>query len=154
MNKLDNSTQATISSKGKAPPVAEIRENNLVRDIVSNPKMPAYKHYMNHWPTNNPETARTEVAQVLAKPRVKMKLAKYNGLAENTLIKTINDFGNSDSVAKRSLAVNVAKYVHDKIHGTATNRLEADITTDGQQITPVAIDVVQQFGLFLKDQTR
>lgn len=43
---------------------------------------------------------------------------------ESTLVNTVEQFKNSEKMPERTLAVDVAKYVHDKVHGKATQKTE------------------------------
>jgi serine/threonine protein kinase len=89
------------------------------------------------------ENALNEV-RILAsikKPNVISYLAEKNDLVEEVLINTLTDWGRESNTRKREIAVDVGKYIHDKIHGKATQQIETtnksvtisiDLTGDGE----------------------
>jgi hypothetical protein len=65
-----------------------------------------------------------QASATLRKPAVISYLANYNDLVENTLINTVNDWGREDNTRKREIAVNTAQFLHDKIHGKSTQKIQ------------------------------
>ena len=108
------------------------KEQAFVRHIVENPKSSATQAALTSYNANY-QTARQIASENLTKPHIISELSKYNNLVENTLINTVNDFQQSEKIAERSLAVDTAKYIHDKIHGKATQRTE--VRTEGVTLT-------------------
>jgi hypothetical protein len=104
----------------------------FVKHIVENPKDSAVKAALSAYGKPDKElaynTANAIAVENLQKPAIITELSKYNNLVENTLINTINDFKDSDKVNERSLATDTAKYVHDKIHGKATQKIDVQST--------------------------
>ena len=45
-------------------------------------------------------------------------------LVESTLINTVKDWGDHDKPRQREIAQNAAMYIHDKVEGKATQRIE------------------------------
>lgn len=82
--------------------------------------------------------AKSMASELLADPVVKSELAKYNNLVESTLVNTINEWGGSDRPREREIAQNAAMYVHDKVHGRATQRVEQQST-----VVMIGIDMTQ-----------
>ena len=50
---------------------------------------------------------------------VQSALIAHSQLAEQTIVKSIIDYSDSDKQWQRTLAVETSKWVHDKIHGKA-----------------------------------
>jgi len=76
------------------------------------------------------KTAHEEASRTASLPQVKLELAKYSGLAENTMIEVMEmskeyaKSGDRDGAAYASVAVSAAKDVLDRVHGKATQRVE------------------------------
>jgi hypothetical protein len=70
-------------------------------------------------------TARTIGYLNMHNDKILTHLNEFNTLVENTITNTISDFANSTDVKERSLAVETAKWTHDKIHGKAVQRSES-----------------------------
>ena len=117
-----------MKKPAKAKPLT-YKQKIFVKHIIDNPKESATKAALKAY-NISPEgsTARTIAAQNLAKPSIVSALANHNQTIENTLINTVNDYSNSDKLGERSLAVDTAKYIHDKIHGRATQKIEQHTT--------------------------
>ena len=100
----------------------------FVKELVDDPKMSgtqaALKTYGRGDKELSPVTAASIAYENLRKPQIVSKLGNYNQLVESALIGTLEDYKESDKVSERSLSVDIAKYVHDKIHGKATQRME------------------------------
>jgi phage terminase small subunit len=75
--------------------------------------------------TKDYQTAATISNENLKKPEIISALQLHNELIESTLIGTVKQYGRSKKLGERSLAVDTAKYIHDKIHGKATQRTES-----------------------------
>lgn len=54
----------------------------------------------------------------------KLALLEYKNLAEQTLVDAMSDWGRSDKPREREIAIDAAKFVHDKIEGKATQKVE------------------------------
>jgi hypothetical protein len=104
------------------------KQEAFVKHLVENPKASATQAVLSTYNIDNPKTASVVAAQNLVKPSIVTELAKYNNLVENTLINTVNEYSQSDKQWERSLAVDTSKYIHDKIHGKATQRIEQQTT--------------------------
>lgn len=105
------------------------KQQAFVKHLIEHPKQSATKAVLATYDVNNALTAKSIATENLSKPAIVSELAKYNNLIENTLINTINDYSNSSKLGERTLAVETSKYIHDKIHGKATQRTE--VTTQG-----------------------
>jgi phage terminase small subunit len=100
------------------------KQQAFVTELVNNPKDSATQVALRVYNASSPNSAKSIATENLSKPAIITELAKYNNLVENTLINTINDYSNSDKLGQRTLAVETSKYIHDKIHGKATQRIE------------------------------
>lgn len=108
------------------------KQQAMVQAYVNDPKTTKTQAYLKAYNVREGTTKDSieqQASQTFSKPQVKTELMKYNGMVEGVLINTIKDFGESDKVNERTLAVDTGKYVHDKIHGKATQFIETHNTT-------------------------
>lgn len=117
------------------------KQRIFVKHIIDNPKSSATEAAVVAYDNPTKETAASIAYENLRKPQIVTELAKYNGLMESTLVNTVNDYKESDKLGERTLAVDVAKYIHDKVHGKATQRTE--VRTEGVTLT---IDLTSALG--------
>jgi hypothetical protein len=74
-------------------------------------------------------TAAAVASENLTKPNIIMSLGNYNELIESTLANTVKQWGDSDRPREREIAIDVAKFSHDKIHGRASQAIQLTSTT-------------------------
>lgn len=110
------------------------KQSAFVKHLIEHPKDSGTEAVMQTYDVKSRQTAESIAYENLRKPQIVTELAKYNNLVENTLINTINDYSTSDKLGQRTLAVDTAKYIHDKIHGKATQKIE-------QQSTKLVINI-------------
>jgi hypothetical protein len=101
----------------------------FVKHLVENPKQSATAAAAATYNLKNRKVAGVVANENLKKPSIVSELAKYTNLVENTLVTTVSDWGRSDNSRQREIAQNAAMYVHDKIHGKATQKTEVLSTT-------------------------
>lgn len=97
--------------------------------LMSDPKKTQAQAYMEAYdvkPDASKYSIQVEASRTLKKPSVISYLANYNELIENTLLSTVNDWGNSDNTRQREIAVNTAEFIHDKIHGKAKQQIQTE----------------------------
>lgn len=95
------------------------KQRAYVKLRVENPKMTKTKAVMQVYDTDKATNAGALANRLDKNPAVQSALLAHSALAEQTIIKSIIDYGDSDRQWERTLAVETAKYVHDKIHGKA-----------------------------------
>lgn len=78
------------------------------------------------------ETVTRTASQIyyenLKKPEIASKLHDVSDEMEDTLITTVRRYKKSEDVREVTLANDNAKWIHDKIHGKATQRVESQST--------------------------
>lgn len=100
----------------------------FVKELIDNPKQSATQAVLKTY--GRPDkpikynTARALASENLAKPAIRTKLAQYNDMVESTLLQTVQDWGQHDKPRQREIAQNAAMYIHDKVHGKATQKVE------------------------------
>jgi phage terminase small subunit len=104
------------------------KQQAFVKHIVNNPKDSATEAAAQTYNVSDRNTAKSIATENLAKPAIKTELMKYNDTIENMLFNTIRDYQDSSKVQERALAVDTGKWIHDKIHGKATQRVEQHTT--------------------------
>ncbi len=98
------------------------KQEAFVKEIVSKPKQSATQAVMNTYNVANAKTASVIATENLAKPSIISRLGDANNMIEQVLMDTVGEYGNSDKIQERSLAVDTSKWIHDKIHGKATQK--------------------------------
>ena len=116
----DNSIISPTKIKNNRPLTR--KQQAFVRYLIENPKASATQAVINTYDKTTYATAGQIASENLRKPQVVSELAKYNNLVENTLLNTVNDWGNSNKVAERALATDTAKYIHDKLKKIYKNK--------------------------------
>lgn len=99
------------------------KEQAFVKEIIKNPKAKPEEIVKEAgYAVKNDTNAKNIYYQNMERPAVISALGAYSELAENTIVKSIVDFGNSDRQWQRVLAVETSKWVHDKVHGKAVQQ--------------------------------
>jgi hypothetical protein len=62
-------------------------------------------------------------------PEIASKLKNVADEMEDTLITTVRRYKNSDDIREVTLASDNARWIHDKVHGKATQRVETHSTS-------------------------
>lgn len=112
----------------KALPKLTRKQAVFVRELIDNPKQSNTKAAMVAYNTNQ-KIARTIAAENMAKPSIRSHLENAVELVEDTLITTVRDWGRSDNTRRREISQNAAMWIHDKVHGKATQRIESQSTS-------------------------
>lgn len=105
------------------------KQKAFVKHIIDNPKASATEAAAQTYNLISRDTARSVAAENLAKPSIVSALAAHNELIENTLLNTVNDYKEDTRLGFRTLAVDTAKYVHDKINGKAVQQIQTTNTS-------------------------
>ena len=95
------------------------KQRAYVKLRVENPKMTKTKAVMQTYDVTKATNAGAIANKLDKNPAVQNALMAHNHLAEQTIVQAIMDYGNSERQWERTLAVETAKYVHDKLHGKA-----------------------------------
>lgn len=113
----------------------------FVEELLTNKRATKTTAYKAAYNTSNmkPNTIHREAYATARLPQVMSRLADYSDLTEQTMINTLTDWGRENNSRKREIALNQAQFMHDKIHGKATQRVEQST----QQVT-ISIDLTGQ----------
>lgn len=116
------------------------KQKAFIKELVDNPKQSASQAALKAYSTPDKqitvESARNIAHNNLKNPRIISKLQDFNELVESALINTVRDWGEDDTPRKREIALDSAKYIHDKVHGKATQRIEQK-----SEVVRIAIDM-------------
>lgn len=108
------------------------KEKAFIQQVVKNPGATNAQIIVNAgYEPKTQETAKVMYQQMIKKEKIQSALSAYTDLAEQTIIKSIKDYGDSDRQWQRTLAVETSKWVHDKVHGKAAQmnvNVNADFT--------------------------
>lgn len=141
MPKKANKKPVSKTRKDSTKPLKGVRrltdkQRAYVRLRVENPKMTKTKAVLETYNTSVPTQAGS-IAHALDKnPAVQNALLAHSKLAEQTIVKAIMDYGESERQWERTLAVETSKWVHDKLHGKAIQQninLNQNFTKDAQE---------------------
>lgn len=120
----------------KKPRPLTYKQKAFIKHIIDNPKSSATEAAKSVYAVKSAHTAEQIAYENLRKPEIVSKLSYHNQLIEDTLINTVNDWKTEENSRKREIAVDTAKYIHDKIHGRA--KQQVDVNTTG---TTLIIDL-------------
>ena len=131
---------------GKAKPAKDRpltpKQKAFVQELIQNPKQSATQAVLKTYgKPNKPisyNTARSVASENLTKPAIQSKLIQYSDMVEQAIMQTIQDWKDHDKPRQREIAMNQAQFVHDKIHGKATQKVE----TRSEQVT-ISIDLTR-----------
>ena len=131
---------------GKAKPAKDRpltpKQKAFVQELIQNPKQSATQAVLKTY--GKPDkpisynTARSVASENLTKPAIQSKLIQYSDMVEQAIMQTIQDWKDHDKPRQREIAMNQAQFVHDKIHGKATQKVE----TRSEQVT-ISIDLTR-----------
>lgn len=98
------------------------KQEAFVTELIKNPKMSATQAIKNTYNVSTNHSAEVMASENLRKPEIISRLGDANNMIEQVLMDTVGDYGNSDKIQERSLAVDTSKWIHDKIHGKAVQK--------------------------------
>lgn len=116
------------------------KQEAFVQELLTNPKQSATQAALKTYGKPDKElsygTAQSIATENLSKPVIMSKLGLASDMVETALMQTVEDWKQEENSRKREIAMDTAKYIHDKVHGKATQRVEQQTTT-----VSVAIDL-------------
>jgi phage terminase small subunit len=126
------------------------KQHAFVQELINNPKQSATQAALKTYGTTDKPTTYNTAMQIahdnLSKPNIVTELSKYNNMVENSIITTINRYKDSDKLTEVQEAMTNARWVHDKIHGKATQQIQSttkvlnisiDLSANSDDITEV-----------------
>lgn len=118
------------------------KQKAFVQELIDNPKQSATQAVLKTYGKPGKPPTYLSAGQIatdnLRKPQIITKLAQYNDMVESTLLQTVQEWGQHDKPRQREIAQNAAMYIHDKVHGKATQRVE----TRSEAVT-ISIDLTK-----------
>lgn len=113
--------QTTKNRVGIHKPLTR-KQEAFVTELIKNPKMSATQAIKNTYNVSTNHSAEVMASENLRKPEIISRLGDANNMIEQVLMDTVGEYGNSDKIQERSLAVDTSKWIHDKIHGKAVQK--------------------------------
>ena len=98
------------------------KQEAFVTELIKNPKMSATQAVKYTYNVSTNHSAEVMASENLRKPEIISRLGDANNMIEQVLMDTVGEYGNSDKIQERSLAVDTSKWIHDKIHGKAVQK--------------------------------
>lgn len=107
------------------------KENAFIKYTVENPKQTATEAAIQSYNTDSRRDAANIAAQLMKKPKILAELSKYSTDAEYNLVKLAKATteyaleGGRDGAAYAAVSERVNNGILDRLHGKATQRVEA-----------------------------
>lgn len=120
--KPESSKPNTITKTKRLTPT-DLRDIEMVKEMLLNPDKPAYQAYMKTRKTTNAHAARVETARVLAKPSVQAMLSEFDVESQATIVEMMNQRDD------KRLAFDAAKDIQDRVYGKAKQSVEVNSTS-------------------------
>lgn len=95
------------------------KQQHFVDLLLSDKKISATESARRSYNTTTSNSASLIASENLRKPQIISYLAKHSNTVEQVLINTMTEWQDHEKPRQREIAIDVAKYVHDKIHGKA-----------------------------------
>lgn len=108
-----------FSQPDKTLPKLTRKQQHFVDLLLSDKKISATESAMQAYNASNRNTAKSIAQENLTKPAIQSYLAKHSNTVEQVLLNTMTEWQDHEKPRQREIAIDVAKYVHDKIHGKA-----------------------------------
>lgn len=96
--------------------------------LLNNPKDSATEAATQTYNIKKRHTAEQIAYENLRKPEIVSYLATHSKDIENALINTFNQYKEEEDIGKRKHSSELGMWMHDKIHGKATQTVEQHIT--------------------------
>lgn len=102
------------------------KEKAFVQEIINNPKISNADAVIRAgYDVKKKSTASVMGNELLKKPEIVSALQDYVELTESAITKTVQDWKDSDRPREREIAMQNAQYIHDKVFGKATQKVES-----------------------------
>jgi hypothetical protein len=99
------------------------KQQAFVKGMLDNPKASATEIASRVYDVNNRNTARVIATENLAKPAIQSELAKHSEEIEELIARKTRELGNSDKLDAVKEGLLNARWMHDKVHGKATQKV-------------------------------
>lgn len=116
----------TYMNTNQSTPKLTRKQAAFVKELIDNPKKSATEAAARTYDVANRQTAEVIAYENLRKPQIISELSKHNDMIESALVNTVNDWKQEDNSRKREIAMDTAKFIHDKTHGKATQQIQID----------------------------
>lgn len=115
----------------------------FVKELIDNPKQSATEAAAKTYNIKSRRnTAEVIAYENLRKPQIIMALGESAELFESAIVGVVRDWKDAETPRKREIALDAAKFGHDKIFGRATTKIESqtsvvqiaiNLTGDGEE---------------------
>ncbi len=120
---MNTEEQTTPFAQKKVRPLTR-KQQAFVTYILEHPLESDTAAARHAYPSATKRTQEQIAHENMKKPEILMALGKANDTVESVLTTVVEEWGTSDDVKERTLAVNTAEWIHDKIHGKATQKIQ------------------------------
>lgn len=135
-------TTATSQVEQFTPKRLTRKQKAFVDEYIANPKKSATEAAAKVYDVANRNSAAVLAHENLRKPNIIMALGAHAELFEGAIVGVVSDWKDSPAPRKREIALDAAKFGHDKIFGKSTVKIEQqtsvvqiaiNLTGDGEQ---------------------
>lgn len=120
---------ATLKPQKKPRTTLTRKQAAFVEYVIDNPKSPIADAAAAVYNTNDRHVARAIAAENLTKPIIQSELAKHSKTIEDIITNKTYQLTSSDQLDELKEGLLNARWMHDKIHGKATQKLETQSTS-------------------------
>jgi phage terminase small subunit len=101
------------------------KEKAFVQAIIDNPRISNGQAVIDAgYDVAKRATASVIANELLKKPEIVSALQDYVELTESAITQTVRDWKDSSAPQERAIAMQNAQYIHDKVFGKATQKIE------------------------------
>lgn len=105
------------------------KQQAFINYWLNNPKSSGTQAALAVYDTTDPVVAASIAYENFRKPQIKAHMQSFGELAEEAIVGTVRDWGHSEIPRKREIALDAAKWSHDKIFGRSTVKVEQQAQT-------------------------
>lgn len=100
------------------------KQQAFVNELIKNPKQSATEAVRKTMNVTTVSSATSRANELMTNPDIRSYLAEHSTNIEETLTKNFYNLANSDNLEEIKEGNRVGMWIHDKIHGKATQKTE------------------------------
>lgn len=105
------------------------KQQAFVKELVENPKISATEAAARTYDVSTRRVAEVIAHENMMKPEIKSELAKHSVAIEEIIAKKTYELTSSDKLDAVKEGLLNARWMHDKVHGRATQKVETQNTS-------------------------
>lgn len=105
------------------------KQTAFVQKLIDNPKMSATQAVRETYNVTTNRSAEVTASENLRKPEIVSTLNRYSKTIEDIITSKAVELSSSDKIEEVKEGLLNSRWIHDKIHGKATQRVETQNTS-------------------------